>query len=59
LRALAVDVRPKLFQTLGELVLVEKFLMAIVDFDEKIYFRLVLLKKVGDLSQSSPAGIRE
>jgi hypothetical protein len=43
-----VDVRQKLFQILGELVLVEKFLMAVVGFDEKIDFRLVLLKKVDD-----------
>jgi hypothetical protein len=43
-----VKLRQKLFQILGELVLVEKFLMGIVGFDEKIDFRLVL-KKVGDL----------
>jgi len=43
------DIRQKLFQILCELVLIEKFFVVVVGFDEKIYFRLILFKKVGDL----------
>jgi len=43
------DIRQKLFQILCELVLIEDFLVAVVGFDEKIYFRLILFKKGSDL----------
>jgi len=43
------DIRQKLFQILCELVLIEDFLVVVVGFDEKTYFRLILFKKVGNL----------